>query len=111
MFHSLLLAGIFGYSAASVVVAVEPPAKSAVAVPSAGASEGNTMVAIVAGRPIYERQVEQMMAAATHGKAVAGEAAARIKAAVLLQLVDRKLAENYLEQAPFVGHAGKSMRK
>ena len=40
-----------------------------------------------------------MLAAATHGQAVAGEAGARVKAALLMELVDRRLAENYLEQA------------
>ena len=55
--------------------------------------------AIVGGKPIYERQVEQMLAAATHGRAVAwAKAGARVKAALLMELVNRRLAENYLEQ-------------
>lgn len=96
----ILPASCLACCAAAIAIAADPAAKPAVSPPAAtAAAEGNPMVAIVAGRPIYERQVERMMAAATHGKAVGGEAGARVKAAVLMQLVDRKLAEHYLDQA------------
>ena len=59
----------------------------------------NTVVATVGGNPVYERQVELLFLATTHGQAVPVEAVPRMRAAILLQLVNRQIAESYLAQA------------
>jgi parvulin-like peptidyl-prolyl isomerase len=95
----ILTASVLYGTAAAIVVAADPAARSTPTAISTAATESNMVDAVVGGKPIYQQQVEKMLATATHGQAVAGEAAARMKAAVLLELVDRQLAANYLEKS------------
>ncbi len=95
------------FSAALVLLAATAPARAAdpaatsaqAAPPAAAASNTNGVAALVGNKPVYIRQVEQMFAAATHGQQMSPETAARMKAAVLLQLVERQLAQTYLDKA------------
>lgn len=87
--------------AVSVAVAANPAATSTPAAAPAGAASNAGIAAYVGGKPIYVRQVEQMYAAATHGQNVSSDTAARMKAGVLLQLIDRQLAQAYLDKAGF----------
>jgi len=89
----LLPACILGFFAATIALAADPTETPSHAL------HRDTVVATVGGKAIQERQVELMFAAATHGQVVPPEAIPRMRAAILLQLVDRQIAESYLDQA------------
>ena len=89
----LSAAFIVGCCAASIALAADPAERTGRGL------DPNTIVATVGGNPVYERQVELLFLATTHGQAVPVEAVPRMRAAILLQLVDRQIAESYLAQA------------
>ena len=91
--------GIAGCCASAIVRAADPAAKPAVGALSAdAAADAGAIAATVGGKPIFVRQVDQMAAAAEHGQAQPGGTGDRVKAAILLELVDRQLAQEYLDK-------------
>ena len=78
----------------------EAPAAAAPAAktPAAKNAGADVVVATVGDRPIYERQVQTMLAAAVHGISLGGEDASRRKAAILAALVERGLVEAYFDE-------------
>ncbi|HEX4000920.1 MAG TPA: peptidylprolyl isomerase [Pirellulales bacterium] len=95
----VFFSGIGGCILATVLLAADPPAK-----PNPAAQRGDpssdtgAIAATVGGKPIFVRQVDQLEAAAAHGRTLSEGSAERVKAAVLLELVDRQLVEEYLEK-------------
>lgn len=90
--------------AATAIAADAPPAPAAAApatAPVSSAPDNGAIAATVGGQPVFLRQVDQMAAAAEHGQDLSGDTGARVKAAVLLQLIDRQMVENYLVKANF----------
>jgi peptidyl-prolyl cis-trans isomerase C len=79
--------------AAGAPDAASTAAKSQDAPPSAG-----VVAARVNDQPIYERQVDGLLAAATHGQPQAAEVAPRLRAVILAELIERQLAMQSLER-------------
>jgi peptidyl-prolyl cis-trans isomerase C len=102
-----ILAALVATSSAAVITVglhgkpasgAEPTTPATAATPAAPMPAASSKAAYVDGKPIYVGQVDQMFATATHGREVAGDGAARIKAAILYQLVKRQFVQNYLDK-------------
>jgi parvulin-like peptidyl-prolyl isomerase len=85
---------IIGLSPTTILAADAAPNPAT----SGADSAPTSTAAIVGGKPVYIGQVEQMFAAATRGREITEDSAARLKAAILRQLVNRQLVQNYLEK-------------
>ena len=76
----------------------DTPGKAAKSTGGARSAVAEVVAANVGGEPIYVRQVEKLLAVATHGHPPVGLAGARMRAAILGELVERQIVLRSLEQ-------------